>query len=210
MALVRNEDVSRRELRFILRRVSNAFVNTSVKPLNVRTRLFCRLCRAVHKLKLMQDFKSVHKFSRMVGMTALHYAVLQGDADIVNELLRCGADPRIKNALNRTPIEYSGVFREIQGALKRVASHLHQLHKILKEKKIASTKNTNGNSYSLRMKASLTRRLSTANACRFPMWLISLKYMHRFYGSRNRISDTVDAHQDLKVKGNMLRWRDLP
>ena len=62
----------------------------------------------------------------------------------------------------------------------------------------------------MKIKSSLTRRVSTANACRFPMWLISIDIMHDLYGERHRVHDAVMAHQYLKEQGNMLRWKDLP
>ena len=53
------------------------------------------------------------------GTTALYFAVRRGDVDVVNLLLKNGADPTIKNDIGKSPVDYCDAFPEVRGALKR-------------------------------------------------------------------------------------------
>ena len=107
--------------------------------------------------------------------------------DIVNLLLQHGADPSIKDDLGKFPHEYCNAFPEMRGALKRA------IHLQLENKKVT-----------------LHRRVSTASDLMFPMYLISLDQLEKIYGGTEPRQERIEAHQELKRRGEIVRWNDLP
>ena len=53
------------------------------------------------------------------GATALHYAALRGDMEVVELLLGEGADPRLKNDLGQDAAAMCKSFPELRGALEK-------------------------------------------------------------------------------------------
>jgi ankyrin repeat protein len=163
-------------------------VNTRAKSRALKWKVL----RSLAKMMIRFDISSSQLVSRLAngaGITALHYAVRRGDVDIVNLLLEHGADPTIKNDLGKTPMDYTDAFPELRGALKRVVHH----------KKTNKTNNF----------VTLRRRNSTATDMKFPMYLVPLDQLHRLYGGKDPHHPRIEAHQELKRRGELVRWEDL-
>ena len=45
---------------------------------------------------------------------------------------------------------------------------------------------------------------------KFPMYLVPLDQLHRLYGGKNPRHERIEAHQELKRRGEIVRWEDLP
>ena len=125
--------------------------------------------------------------ARACGSTALHYAVRRGDVDVVNILLRHGADPEIMDGINKSPVDYCDAFPELRGALKRVIQQRKEGKQVM-----------------------LHRRVSTATDMKFPMYLVPLAQLERLYGGQEPRYDRIEAHQDLLSRDELVRWIDLP
>jgi len=61
-----------------------------------------------------------------------------------------------------------------------------------------------------RITGSLNRRNSTATDIKFPMYLIPLDQLDRLYGGKEPRHGRIEAHQELKRRGELVRWEDLP
>jgi hypothetical protein len=157
---------------------------------SLKWRNMYRLARALTRTKLSKSGLML-SLARACGSTALQYAVRRGDVDVVNLLLRHGADPTMKNDLGKSPVDYCDDFPELRGALKRVIQQ--------SEKNTAPTKKT-----------ALFRRDSTATDMKFPMYLVPLNQLDRLYGGKEAKHDRIEAHQELKRRGELVRWEDLP
>ena len=96
------------------------------------------------------------------GATALQVPVSRGYADVVNVLLRYGANPNIKNDFGKSPLDYCEAFPELRGAMRRISY----------QQKTRASKGV-----------SLNRRDSTASDLKYPMYLISLKQLQNLYGT---------------------------
>jgi len=163
-------------------------INIQRRGRTLKWRNIFRIARFMYQNSLTKS-ELFKEFAHMTGSTALHYAVKLGDADIVDLLLRHGADPTIKNDLGKTSVDYCDAFPELRGALKRV---------------IQQRRGTK-----LRI-TTLQRRDSTATDMKFPMYLVPLDQLHRLYGGKDPRHERIEAHQNLKQRGELVRWEDLP
>ena len=59
------------------------------------------------------------RFAERQGRTALHYAALRGDMEIVELLLSEGANPSLKNDLGQDAAAMCKSFTELRGMLKK-------------------------------------------------------------------------------------------
>ena len=162
-------------------------VNRQVRGNNLKWRTIRRLACFMTRNKLTNSGLLQH-IAHETGATPLYHAVRRGDIDVVNILLQHGADPAIKNDLGKSSIDYCNAFPELRGALKRV------IHR--RKNKIKSV--------------TLHRRDSTASDLKFPMYLIPLDQMQIMYGGKEARHHRIEAHQDLKQRGELVRWEDLP
>ncbi|CAD5115404.1 DgyrCDS4382 [Dimorphilus gyrociliatus] len=78
---------------------TNAFETAKRKNLHYLRVLMSREDEFSNRLNNRASFK---------GCTALHYAVLVNDKDIVEMLLNAGADPTLENDLGHSPLAYAG------------------------------------------------------------------------------------------------------
>jgi hypothetical protein len=148
-----------------------------------------RLARALVGTKLSKSGVML-SLARAPGSTALHYAVRRGDSDVVNLLLQHGADPSVIDGIGKSPVNYCDAFPELRGALKRV---------------IKQRQEGNG-----RRTTTLMRRNSTATDMKFPMYLVPLNQLDRLYGGKDPRHTRIEAHQELKRRGELVRWENLP
>jgi hypothetical protein len=56
----------------------------------------------------------------------------------------------------------------------------------------------------------LHRRSSTATDMKFPMYLVPLDQLERLYGGTEPRYDSIEAHQELLRREELVRWIDLP
>jgi hypothetical protein len=161
-------------------------INYQIRGGTIRWRIIFRLMRFLYRNKIKTS-KLVFAMANTSGSTALQVAVRRGNTDVVNVLLQHGADPSLKNDLGLQAIDFCEAFPELRGALKRV---IHQ-------KK--GTRNVN-----------LHRRNSTASNMGFPMYLVPLDQLDMLYGGKEPRHNRIEAHQELKRRGELMRWEDLP
>jgi ankyrin repeat protein len=164
----------------------NRWLKYQVRGSTLKWRTIRRLACFLARYKLA-DSGLLTALAHETGSTGLYYAVQRGDVDIVNILLRHGADPTIKNILGKSPVDYCDAFPELSGALKRVIKQRSENKSV-----------------------TLHRRNSTATNMKFPMYLVPLDQLHRLYGGKNPRHERIEAHQKLKQRGELVRWEDLP
>jgi len=181
-----SEDCDPEVLQLLLKSKSKSSVNYETRAKTLKWRNIHRLARFLTRNKLTKS-GLITFLSQGCGSTPLHFAVRRGDVDVVNILLRHGADPTIKNALGKSPVDYCDAFPALRGALKRF---IHQNKE--------------------RGTVSLIRRDSTAIEMKFPMYLVPLDQLHRLYGGKDPRHERIEAHQELKERGELVRWEDLP
>ena len=182
-----NEDAEPETLQLLLKNKNT--VNYKLRAGTFKWRNIHRLARFLTRNNLT-DSGLMNALAQDSGSTALHYAVQRGDVDVVNLLLRHGADPAIKNDLGKSPADYCDAFPELRGALKRV---------MYVQKRTKSTNTT-----------ALLRRDSTATDMKFPMYLVPLAQLHNMYGGDEPRIHRIEAHQKLKERGELIQWTDLP
>ena len=129
------------------------------------------------------------------GSTALHYAAMRGDMEIVEILLSKGADPSLKNDLGQDAAGMCKSFPELRGVLEKRERKM-RLHgskvKTLEAVEI------------------LGKRISTATPIQHEMWLISLENLLMLYGGEKGNRRVMDVHQELKRRDLLTPWRDAP
>ena len=185
MALCSSEDCDPEIVKLVCT-TEKQIVNYQRRGQTLKWRNIYRLAHALVRTKLSKSGVML-SLARACGSTALHYAVRRGDVDVVNILLRYGADPTIKNDLGKTPLDYCDAFPELRGALKRVIQQRSENKPV-----------------------TLHRRNSTATNMKFPMYLVPLDQLHRLYGGKDPRHERIEAHQKLKQRGELVRWEDLP
>jgi ankyrin repeat protein len=183
-----SEDADPEVLQTLLKNKSKLIVNYKLLGGTIKWRIIYRLARFLARFKLTNS-GFIKTVALKTGITALHESVLRGDMDAVELLLRHGADPTIKNDIGKTPVDYCDAFPELRGALKRVI-HMQE----------RSTKHTI---------VTLHRRNTTATDMKFPMYLVPLDQLHRLYGGQDPRHERIEAHQELKQRGELVRWEDL-
>ena len=186
--MCQNEDADPSLLLFLLKRDTSIGVNNKH-----RSPTF--LWRTIYGLAVMLTYSKltnaglVCSLARYSGSTALHHAVERGDVDAVSILLQHGADPTVQNDLGKCPIDYSDAFPGLRGALKRVEQQKRETRQL---------------------KSKIYRRNSTAIDMKFPMYLVPLDQLQRLYGGMETRYDRIEAHQELRGRGELVRWTDLP
>jgi len=187
-ALCSSEDADPEILQFLLEKVEKRtpLVNFKIRGRTLKWRNIHRLARVLTRNNFTNS-GLMTALAQDSGSTALHYAVQRGDVDVVNLLLRHGADPTIKNDLGKTPVDYTDAFPELRGALKRVIQRRGEIKSV-----------------------TINRRGSTAIDMKFPMYLVPLNQLQRLYGGKEPRHERIEAHQELKRKGELIRWEDLP
>ena len=187
MSLCECEDADPETLQYLLKHTINVKqqINHQGRGSTLKWRNILRIARFLDRNKLFSNLRMIRILASWSGITALQYAVRRGDVDVVNILLEYGADPSIKNDLGKSPVDYCDAFPELRGALKRVI------------------KQQRGNK-------SVHRRKSTATNMKYPMYVVPLDQLHRLYGGKDSRHDRIEAHQELKQRGELVRWEDLP
>ena len=185
ISLCSNEDADPDVLQLLLENKKNENqVNYRLRGVTLKWRNIHRVARFMIRYNLASSglFNTLAQDS---GSTAIHYAVKRGDIDVVNLLLRHGADCSIKDDLGKSPVDYCDAFPELKGALKRAIRQEHE-------------------------KKTVFRRLSTASNMKYPMYLIPLYQLHRLYGGKDSRHERIEAHQKLKRRRELVSWEDLP
>ena len=67
-----------------------------------------------HPQQQITERRKQYRLAQDSGCTALHHAVRRGDVDVVNILLKHGANPFIKDNLGKTAADYSDAFPELK------------------------------------------------------------------------------------------------
>lgn len=78
------------------------------------------LDRSSRKLRKALKSVDVNAPGHQKGWTALHWAVQQGDASMVRELLAAGADPRARGGLGDSPLQLAVVAERPDPAIFRL------------------------------------------------------------------------------------------
>ena len=192
-SLCSSEDSDPELLEFLLHRegIENS-VNNRARATTLKWRNIYRLARFLTRHNLT-DSGLMIALAQDSGATALQYAVQRGDIDVVNILLQHGAHPTIKNDLGKSPVNYCDSFPELRGALKRVIQQIRRQRKGV-----------------MRGHTAVIRRDSTATDMKFPMYLVPLDQLQQLYGGKDPRYERIEAHQHLKRRGELVRWKDLP
>ena len=111
-----NEDCDPRIVSLLCKRNKSQDVNVRRYGRTLKWRNIYRLARFLTWTTLSRSAVMI-SLSRACGSTALHYAVRRGDTDVVNLLLRYGADSTIKNNLGKSPVDYCDAFPELKGGM---------------------------------------------------------------------------------------------
>merc|ERR1711968_383914 len=127
------------------------------------------------------------------GMTALQYAAVRGDMEIVELLLSAGADPTLKNDLGQDAAAMCKSFPELRGLLEK-RERKAKLRGTVKKSRLVEV---------------LGKRISTATPMQHEMWLISLENLLLLYGEKGS-RRVMDAHQELKRRDFLTPWCDAP
>ena len=172
------------------------------------------------------------------GRVALHEAMKNGDVEIVEILLSAGANLNVKDDLGNTPVYYAEAVPEIKGTIKKLAraSQMRTSRRATKAhsrvrksirgassttRPVASRHMSNSTAFPSRLVSNATqsslkktqialgKRISTATPLLSPMWVISLDTLEDLYGSNGK-RQVVEVHQELKRRGLLMRWSDLP
>jgi ankyrin repeat protein len=184
-----NEDVDLQVLQLLVQKKEFVnIVNYQISARSVKWRIIQRIAQFLTQNKLT-DSGIVSSLAYLSGSTAIRYAATRGDIDLVDILLQNGADPSIKNDLGFSAVDCCHAFPELRGGLKRLI-----------EQQRINKKNT----------ITLHRRISTATEMKFPMYLIPLDQLQRMYGGKDARYGRIEAHQELKRRGELVRWEDLP
>ena len=127
------------------------------------------------------------------GATALHYAALRGDMEVVELLIGEGADPRLKNDLGQDAASMCKSFPELRGVLE-------------KRERMMELRGTRKKSGAVEV---LGKRISTATPIQHEMWLISLENLLMLYGGEDN-RRVMNVHQELKRRDLLTPWCDAP
>ena len=103
--------------------------------------------------------------ARLSDASALHHAASRGDLEIVQILLRHGADPSLKNGLGEDTVTICRSFPELRGMLE-------------KRERILKLRDTGKKTGAGEV---LGKRISTATPIQHEMWLISLENLLLLY-----------------------------
>ena len=136
----------------------------------------------------------VNSIAHDSGATALHYAVMRGDMEIVELLLSAGADPSVKNDLGQDAASMCNSFPELKGMLE-------------KRERMTKLRCTRKNTGAVEV---LGKRISTATPIQHEMWLISLENLLMLYGGEKGNRRVMDVHQELKRLDLLTPWCDAP
>merc|ERR1712196_735039 len=128
------------------------------------------------------------------GATALHYAAMRGDMEIVELLLSEGADPSLKNDLGQDAAALCKSFPELRGMLEKRERKM--------KLRLVSRKMTGAVEV-------LGKRISTATPIQHEMWLISLENLLMLYGEKGQ-RRVMDVHQELKRLDLLTPWCEAP
>jgi ankyrin repeat protein len=189
--LCSSEDADPEILQLLLEKIKKMdVVNIKIHGRTIKRRTIYRLARFLTRHNFTKS-GLMTALAQDSGSTALHYAVQRGDVDVVNVLLQHGSDPIIKNDLGKSPVDYCDAFPEMKGALKRL---IHMQKQRLTKHNIIT----------------LNRRNSTATDMKFPMHLVPLDQLDRLYGGKYPRHNRIEAHQELKRRGELVMWEDLP
>ena len=186
ISLCSNEDADPHLLQDLLKNETSDILNYKLRATTFKWRSIHRVARFLHRRKLTNS-GLINALAQDAGSTALHYAVQRGDVDVVEILLKHGADPSIENNLGKMPVDYCDAFPELRGGLKRV---IHQRQK--------------------KESVNLYRRDSTASDLKFPMYLIPLAQLQNMYGGEEPRIHRIETHEKLKEREELVRWEDLP
>jgi ankyrin repeat protein len=189
-AISKSDDTDLDFVREILKKLEtpSIYVNQKMKGKTLKWRCWYRFARFCTRTGCSRS-GLLENLAFQSGSTSLHFAVRNGDVDLVNLLLAHGANPSIKNHLGMSPLDCCNAFPEIRGALKKL---------ILTKAKTSQHTIT------------LHRRNSTATEMQFPMYLVPLEQLQRLYGGTEAMFDRIEAHQELKDRGELVLWEDLP
>eukprot|EP00940_MAST-03C_sp_MAST-3C-sp2_P003512 g3512.t1 len=148
------------------------------------------------------------------GATALHFAAINGDIDTIQPLLEHGADLSIRTDLGKTPQDLCHSFPDLEDALTKHqrkmkwARHSSSTVRTVSSTSSSSSISNVASSTTLR-NVNLTRRITTASPCLYPMHLISAKLFLEIYGQAN-MQGTLKAHQRHLEREDLITSDDLP
>ena len=142
----------------------------------------------------------IRAIGRDNGSTALHYAALRGDMEIVEILLGAGADSSIKNDLGQDAAAMCKSFPELRGMLE-------------KRDRMMMLRGTGKKTGAVEV---LGKRISTATPIQHEMWLISLETLLMLYGEvvkllieiLNRVED-LDGDINYRMQSKSTKWKLL-
>jgi ankyrin repeat protein len=196
-AACENEDADPQVIRLLLNHGSDIKYKISA------TVLKWKLIRQVAKIAV-RGFKTSNGLLRYLanesGATALHYAAMRGDLEIVELLLSKGADPSLKTDLGQDAAAMCTSFPELQGVLEK------------RERKMK----LRGTAKKTKAVEVLGKRISTATPIQHAMWLISLESLLMLYVyflscrflSHSYISYT-HAHTGTEKEARVVSWTSI-
>ena len=225
---VENVDSGPDLIEYILKRVSkNRGVHYRQAAKTTKFQVAMKLSVVLTRMGQFKHHARMSYVAHRSGRTALHCAMRNGDVEIIEILLSEGANLNVKDNLGMTPIDYAEKIPEIRGTVIKLArvSCMNQTRNVSKRRlsKLGLSSavsradttmlhrqgNSTGGGSTKKTQIALGKRISTATPLLSSMWVISLDTLEDLYGSRGR-RHVVECHQELKRRGLLTRWTDLP
>ena len=186
-----SEDADPRVVRLILDRLpSRDLINFRRTSRTLKWKIIRTLAKLIVKCQTSPSH-FIYDIAQHGGVTAIQTAALRGDMEIVELMLRQGADPNIRNDLGQDAASMCRSFPELQGLLR-------------KRQRMCELRGTQKN-----YPEALGKRISTAIPIQHDMWLISLDTMLMLYGKGSR-GHVMEVHQELRDQEFLVNWRDVP
>ena len=109
-AAISNSDSDVRVVKCILEASKErSAINYRIKPRNFKWKLIIRLANRLYRMGVRGN-AFVEYFAPFEGATALHIALKSGDLDVVEYLLKNGANPRIRDGIGRSAFDYLEIY----------------------------------------------------------------------------------------------------
>jgi hypothetical protein len=182
---------------YLLQNGARALLNYRMKAQTITWKLIVGAAKLLTRFNVVQS-GAIKFVASEAGNSALHFAALSGDVEIVELLLSEGADPSLKNDLGQDAAAMCTSFPELRGMLQKRERKM-KLRGVVKKKNAVEV---------------LGKRISTATPIQHEMWLISLEtllmlyvYSCRFL-SHSYISYT-HAHTGTEREARVVSWKSI-
>jgi len=194
MSACMSESSDLRVVEMLLKKSDKEVINLRVRPRTVKWHMIYLFAKTSFISGISQS-PLMKSLATRRGRTALLYAARRGDIELVEQLLNAGADHSIKD--------------DAGNGMKEICSTFPELRGLMEKRKRKRKLWRNNASRTISRIEGFAKRISTATPIQHDMWLISLEMLLTLYG-RNARGVRLDVHQDLRSRGFLVNWRDVP